>query len=214
MVANTETKRKGHSTKKQYVSYSCSTYHRSGRCVCSWHRIYEKMLTQIVTSEIAVFASAVDVNESSVIKILSQRLARDSEQRLAGTKQEITTLSHRIRELEDKTAKLYEDKVGSVISEDTFTILAQKNEQERIEKAERLDTLLSEMQKVETDTAAITDWTALIRKYTDIQTLDRETIDALIDHIEIGERAVIDGKRQQDIKIYYRFVGFLADTLP
>ena len=213
-IANTETKRKGYSTIKQYVSYSCSTYQRSGRCICSWHRIYEKMLTQIVTSEIAVFASAVDVNESSVIKTLSRRLMRDSEQRLAGTKQEITTLRRHIRELEDKTAKLYEDKVGGVISEDTFTILAQKNEQERIEKAERLDTLLSEMQKVEADTAAITDWTALIRKYTDIQTLDRDTIDALIDHIEIGERTVIDGKRQQDIKIYYRFVGFLADTLP
>ena len=99
------------------------------------------MLTQIVTSEIAVFASAVDVNESSVIKKLSQRLLRDSEQRLAGTKQEITTLRRRIIELEDKTAKFYEDKVGGVISEDTFTILAQKNEQERIEKAERLDTL-------------------------------------------------------------------------
>lgn len=214
MVANTETKHQGYSTVKRYVSYSCSTYHCSGRCVCSWHRIYEITLARIVSSEIRNIASAVELNESEVIEKLQKQLMKDGKLRLAVIQQDINNLRRHIRELEDKTAKLYEDKVGGVISEDTFTILSQKIEQERIEKAERLDTLLSEMQKAEADAAAITDWTALIRKYTDIQTLDRDTIDALIDHIEIGERTVIDGKRQQDIKIYYCFVGFLADTLP
>ncbi|MGY3666313.1 MAG: DUF4368 domain-containing protein [Roseburia sp. 1XD42-69] len=28
-----------------------------------------------------------------------------------------------------------------------------------------------------------------------------------MDHIEVGERSVIHGQRQQDIKIFYRFVG-------
>ena len=50
-------------------------------------------------------------------------------------------------------------------------------------------------------------WASIIKKYLDLQELDRETIDELIDHIEIGERTVIDGKKQQDIKIFYRFVG-------
>ena len=50
-------------------------------------------------------------------------------------------------------------------------------------------------------------WASIIKKYLDLQELDRETIDELIDHIEIGERTVIDGQKQQDIKIYYRFVG-------
>lgn len=45
------------------------------------------------------------------------------------------------------------------------------------------------------------------KKHLDLQELDRETIDELIDHIEIGERTVIDGQKQQDIKIFYRFVG-------
>ena len=37
--------------------------------------------------------------------------------------------------------------------------------------------------------------------------VDREIVEELIDHIEIGERSVIDGQRHQDIKIFYRFVG-------
>ena len=53
----------------------------------------------------------------------------------------------------------------------------------------------------------IRQWAGIIRRYLDVQELDRETIDELIDHIEIGERTVIDGQKQQDIKIFYRFVG-------
>ena len=88
-------------------------------------------------------------------------------------------------------------------------VLAQKNEQERIAKAERLDGLLSEVDKAQRETTAIRNWTAIIRKYLDLQELDRAVIDELIDHIEIGERTVVDSQRRQDIKVFYRFVGLV-----
>ena len=88
-------------------------------------------------------------------------------------------------------------------------MLTQKNEQERLAKAERLEALLSEVDKAEKETAAIHNWTAIIRKYLDLQELDRATIDELIDHIEIGERTIVDGQRRQDIKVFYRFVGLV-----
>ena len=45
------------------------------------------------------------------------------------------------------TAKLYEDKVSGTINSDTFAILIQKSEQERIQKAIRLEALLAEERK-------------------------------------------------------------------
>lgn len=48
---------------------------------------------------------------------------------------------------------------------------------------------------------------AIIRKYLDLSELDRSTIDELIDHIEIGERSIVDGQRKQAIKVFYRFIG-------
>lgn len=33
--------------------------------------------------------------------------------------------------------------------------------------------------------------------------------DEPVDHIEVGERTVVDGARNQNIKIYYRFVGHI-----
>ena len=107
------------------------------------------------------------------------------------------------------TAKLYEDKVSGAISEASFSLLIQKNEQERIQKSERLDMLLAGERKSRQDIANIEQWAGTIRQYLDLQELNREIIEELIDHIEIGERTIIDGQRHQDIKIYYRFVGLV-----
>lgn len=76
-----------------------------------------------------------------------------------------------------------------------------------IQKSEQLDALLAEADKARQDMEDIQKWASIIKKYLDLQELDRETVDELIDHIEIGERTVIDGQKQQDIKIFYRFVG-------
>ena len=149
------------------------------------------------------------LGEDAVVEKLKRNITHYDKQRLADAQQEISRLRQRVQELEAVTAKLYEDKYAGVVSNDTFTVLAQKNEQERLAKAERLDALLSEVDKAQRETAAIHNWTAIIRKYLDLQELDRAAIDELIDRIEIGERTVVDGQRQQDIKVFYRFVGLV-----
>ena len=62
---------------------------------------------------------------------------------------------------------------------------------------------------MEEQTTAIHNWTAIIRKYSDLQEVDRTIVEELIDHIEVGERTNIDGQRHQDIKVFYRFVGLV-----
>ncbi len=202
--ANTETQRRRNGTSKRYVSYFCGTFGKSGRSICSWHRIYEKTLVQPVTAEIK--AQAVTLDEAAVVDKLKRRITDYDEQRLSTIKQEIGQLRRRVQELEAMTAKLYEDKYSGAVSENTFVVLVQKNEQERLAKAERLDTLLSKVDKAEKETAAIQDWTTIIRKYLDLDVLDRTVIDELIDRIENGERTFVDGQRRQDIKVFYRFV--------
>ena len=80
--------------------------------------------------------------------------------------------------------------------------LAQER-QEAYEKA----TLLAEVREYEQSAADIQSWAAVVRKHLHIRELDRETVDELIDRIEVGEKTVVDGKNVRDIKIYYRFVG-------
>ena len=206
---NAQTGTKHYSTVKRYVSYHCGRNLRSGHTHCSAHRISETILKEIVTAEIRQQAQAIQLDEAAVIQKLRQRISGCDDQRLSWVQQEIKQLRRRIQELESITAKLYEDKYGGKISDSTFTVLAKKNEQERLNKAERLEALLSEVEQVQKKEASIQDWAAGIRKYLDLQELHRETIEDLIDHIEIGESYRVGSKRLRDIKVYYRFVGLV-----
>ena len=193
-----------------YISYVCSTHMQSGQTSCSWHRVNERTLAQIVAAEIRSHAQAVALDESAVVDKLRHRLAQYDTQRFASAQQEIRQLRLRVEKLTEITAKLYEDKISGAISEDAFVVLMQKNEQARQSGAERLNVLLSETEQAERENAAVLNWTALVRKHLNLDVLDRAVIDELIDHIEVGERTIVDRAMQQDIKIFYRFVGFVG----
>ena len=107
--AGTETQRRKNGTSKKYVSYYCATYGRSGRSVCSWHRIYEQTLAQIVLAEIRVQAQAVTHDEGAVVERLRSRIAGYDEMRLSSARKEISKLRRRVEELEDLIGRLYED---------------------------------------------------------------------------------------------------------
>ena len=207
LVATRETQRRKNGTSKRYVSYICSHFVTTGRSACSWHRIYEISLKTLVLNEIRAHSRAVAQDENAVLDKLRQQILSESAARQEDSRLEISRLRRRIGELEHMTAKLYEDKVSGIINNDTFAVLIQKSEQERLQKAERLEVLLAEEQKDRQEVENIRQWAGIIRRYLDVQELDREIVEELIDHIEIGERSVIDGQRQQDIKIFYRFVG-------
>lgn len=213
LVADTETQRRKSGIIKRYVSYFCGRYACSGRSVCSWHRISEKRLARIVMAEIQTHAEAATLDEDGLVDTLKRRMARHDEQHMGDIHREAAILRRRLRDLKSIAAKLYEDKISGAVNESAFAVLIQKNEQERVIKAERLDALLSEIKQSEQQTADIQKWVTVIRKYAHFQALDRETIDELIDHIEIGERTVIAGKRRQDVKVFYRFVGQIGQEI-
>ena len=209
LVAARETQRRKNGTVKHYTSYFCSRFATTGHSICSWHRIFEISLKNLVLSEIRAHGKAVAADEAAVLDKLKQHIQSASAAQQEDSRQEISRLRRRLEELEQITAKLYEDKVRGAISGDSFSVLIQKNEQERIQKSERLDSLLAGERKAQQDIANIHQWAGTIRQYLDLQELNREIIEELIDRIEVGERTVIDGQRHQDIKIYYRFVGLV-----
>lgn len=207
LVASRETHRRKNGEVKRYTSYFCARYTSSGRSACSWHRIYEITLSELVLSEIRTHAEALRLDEAAVLDKLKKQLSADDARHQEESRGEIGRLRRRLQELEQMTARLYEDKVTGVISADAFSTLIQKSEQERQQKSERLNELQGAVRRYEQDNADIRQWALLIRRHLNIRALNRDIVDELIDHIEIGERAVIDGQRHQDIKIYYRFVG-------
>lgn len=54
-------------------------------------------------------------------------------------------------------------------------------------------------------------WMKLVRKYSKLKSIDRSFLEELVEKIEIGERQIIDGIKYQDIKIIYKFVGYVSE---
>ena len=53
-------------------------------------------------------------------------------------------------------------------------------------------------------------WLEAIRQYENIETLDRDILLKLIEKIEIGEREIIGNQKQREIRIHYKFVGYIG----
>lgn len=181
LVAARETQRRKNGTVKHYTSYFCSRFATTGHSICSWHRIFEISLKNLVLSEIRAHGKAVAADEAAVLDKLKQHIQSASAAQQEDSRQEISRLRRRLEELEQITAKLYEDKVRGAISGDSFSVLIQKNEQERIQKSEHLDSLLAGERKAQQDIANIHQWAGTIRQYLDLQELNREIIEELID---------------------------------
>lgn len=104
----------------------------------------------------------------------------------------------------------YEDKVKGLIPEAVCIELLNKYQTERAEKAAQLRELeqqIEDSQMVQND---VQEWVSLIRQYRNLERLDRETLLRLIDKIEIGEQRIVDGLKEREIRIYYKFVGYIG----
>ena len=189
-----------------YVSYYCQTYGMTGTG-CMRHAISETVLKKIVGEQIQRLAERVKLDEDSMLKSLTARLIGNDVSSKADRQKEQRLLKQRIHKLETMTAKLYEDCVTGVLSEETYSKLAHSNEAERLETEKRISLLEASERERTAKLADIKMWLRLIRKNADFKILSHDLLDSVIDKIEIGERKTVDGVKLQDIRIIYKFVG-------
>jgi len=193
---------------KRHFRYSCSRHVQSGGSVCSRHTISELALKEILLQEIQAHAREIALDKAAVFAKLKHRMTLDDSGHQDLMRQELQHLEQRLKELERITADLYEDKVAGKISASAFAILMEKNEQECQHKKARRDELRTELTAIQEKILSISKWAEVVGKHIHLTELDRAAIDELIDRVEIGESVHVDGKRQQEVKVYYRFIGF------
>jgi hypothetical protein len=195
---------------KRFVRYSCSRYAASGRAVCSPHSVSEKTLKALLLGELKAQAQAVALDETSVLEALKRGMALDDSAQQKHWRQEAAHLEQRIAEFSRITGDLYEDKVASKISEQTFLALMEKNEQERQEKQARLDALTDKLAAVQEKILSASKWIETLRRHISIEDIGRADLEELVDRVEVGERNYSNGKRQQKIRIVWRYAGCLG----
>jgi hypothetical protein len=149
---------------------------------------------------------ALDDMEGFASKLAAQSGDKE-EQQIQSLSGEVKAAEVRVAELDRVMEQLYEDKVAGALNDTRFRKLAEKYESEQTALEKRIDELKSEIERLNANKRDASVWLELIKNYADIKELDRIVLGELIEKITVSEAQVIDGVKNIEITIYYRFVG-------
>ena len=164
----------------------------------------------MLLSELSGFIHVIELDENALLEALKRRMSLDDTEQQNLLRKDVKRLEHPLAELTRITADLYEDKVLGKINESTFTTLMNKNEQECQRLQAQYDESRGRLTAIEGKILSLSKWTEVIRRHKRLEDICRADVEELIDHIEIGESDYSSGKRRQEVRIFWRFVGHVS----
>ena len=193
----------------EYKAYVCNRYASGGKNACSSHYINQKVLTQIVMTDIRCKAMWAQNSRETLRTQLLAREQNASVERTRTLQAELNAIGKRLPELDKLIQSAYEDKVLGRIPESVCVNLLNQYEAERREKQERRKELTEQLAASRETESSVDAWLDMMQDYTQLEELDRPTLVRLIQKIEISERYTVDDHEERDIHIYYNFVGYI-----
>jgi len=190
-----------------YGGYECRTFSRSGRVSCSSHRISENNLKELVLEHIRKMAEKLAVDETGLLETLKAKLISGYKAGKSEITKECRKLEQQLFQLESQMERQYEDKVEGFVSVEEFFAFVNEAEERRSVIESRLDLLNQSIHEAETKLNDIGKWVSLIKEKSTLHEVDRELLESLIDKIEIGERTMTVNGLEQNVRIFYKYVG-------
>ena len=102
-------------------------------------------------------------------------------------------------------SKLYEELLLGQLPGETLIEMSHKYRTEKPALEQKSQELQSELDRLTAKDEDIRNWLCVVREYMSGTVLDRELLHRLIKVIRVGETTVVDGEKQREIKIIYRF---------
>ena len=181
----------------------CRNHYRNREKCQHHHYIYYTDLYEIVLSQIRKVAENVDRGEL-LKSIQSQTMKRNKKDKLESEKVKIT---NRLATLSRITKKLYEDHACDLLDTDSYHKMLGEYQQEQKQLSSRLSVIQSELAKKDQYLEHVQKLSEVIKEYLNVETLNANMLNQLVERIEIGYPITVDGVKQQEINIIYRFVG-------
>ena len=193
-------------------NFSCATYRKKKKGLCSCHRILVSDLETIVKEDLQKVCEYVLFHEKEFTDEYLSGSKRETVKFQAKTKAELKRLSERQEEIGKIIRKLYEDNVCGRITDERFDFLAKSYEDEgndlKTKIQEHKNALASSVQ----DEEKLSKFLKVVKSYTEIEELTPEILNSFIEKIYIGETEKYDGRKMQEVEIIYKFIG--AINLP
>lgn len=187
--------------------YSCGLYRRKGTEHCSQHYINKKVLINAVLDDIRRHAKMAAENAEGFALRLAELNGDSEEKQIQALSAEIKAAETRCNEIDRIMEQLYEDKLSGSINEARFQKFSDKYETEQSAAEKKIKSAKAEIERLRANKHDTSTWLELIKNYAYIRELDRIILGELVEKITVGETKIIDGVKNIEITIYYRFVG-------
>ena len=189
--------------------YRCSSY-KHDTSACTSHYISDEALQIIVLENIQRVVSYMKDYEDLFIQEQLAKSTQDEIKRISKNKKELEKAKNRIIEIDNLFMHIYEDNVSGKISDDRFRNLSFNYEKEQKELKLKIEQLSKDIENTEKKDTDITQFISNVKKYTEITELSPEILNELIEKIVIHQQEKVNGKKVQEIDIYYRGVGIIS----
>ena len=189
--------------------YRCSSY-KHDTSACTSHYIKDEVLKVIVLENIQRVISYVKSYEDLFIQEQLAKSTQDELKQISKNKKELEKAKNRVIEIDNLFMHIYEDNVSGKITDDRFRNLSFNYDKEQQELKLKIEQLLKDIENTEKKDTDITEFISNVKKYTEITELTPEILNELIEKILIHQAEKIDGKKVQEIDIYYRGVGIIS----
>ena len=193
-------------------NFSCATYRKKKKGLCSCHRILVSDLETIVKEDLQKVCEYVFLHEKEFTDEYLSGSKRETVKFQAKTKAELKRLSERQEEIGRIIRKLYEDNVCGRITDERFDFLAKSYEDEGNDLKTKIQELKNALASSVQDEEKLSKFLKVVKSYTKIEELTPEILNSFIEKIYIGETEKYDGRKMQEVEIIYKFVG--AINLP
>ena len=196
--------------------FNCSNYKGNRGTCTSTHYVRVDFLEQVVLGEIKRLTKFASHYEDDFVKAVmgssQQSVALDRKLK----EKELAALQARDEELDGLFERIYEDNVSGKLSDDRFSKMSRRYEDEQKEISERIKTLRAEMDKLISKAVTADMFISTERKYTRAKALTPRMLNELIDRIEVHQAEKIDGEWVQHLAIHYNCVGaiFIPEVFP
>ena len=193
-------------------NFSCATYRKKKKGLCSCHRILVSDLETIVKNDLQKVCEYVFLHEKEFTDEYLSGSKKETEKFQSKTKTELKRLSDRQEEIDRIIRKLYEDNVNGRITDERFDFLAKSYENEGNDLKTKINELKNALASSVQDEERLSKFLKVVKSYTKIEELTPEILNSFIEKIYIGETEKYDGRKMQEVEIIYKFVG--AINLP
>ena len=166
-----------------------------------YHYIYYNDLYEIVLAKIKGVASRVESGE--LMRSISADHKWCKNEKLD---KEIFKVNSRLTVLKKITKKLYEDYACDLLDEDSYRRMLSEYQQEQRQLMQRQGTIQAELDKKDDYSQNLQKLADTIKTFLNFEELNTNMINQLVERIEVDYPKIVNGERQQEVTIIYRFI--------